>query len=135
MKNLANCTPREFLRQTNKIRKAVSNWLTLTKVMDIRKRLPRIPDDATEEQKDALIEAQVKDNINAVLDVIMDEHPDETADLMGLMCFIEPEDLDNHSMSEILGSVAEMLNCQDVLDFFISLARLGNVHIFAAAKQ
>ena len=135
MKNIANCTPREFLRQTNKIRKAVSNWLTLTKVMDIRKRLPQIPDDATEEQKDALIEAQVKDNINAVLDVIMDEHPDETADLMGLMCFIEPEDLDNHSMSEILGSVAEMLNCQDVLDFFISLARLGNVRISAAAKQ
>ena len=76
MKNIANCTPREFLRQTNKIRKAVSNWLTLTKVMDIRKRLPQIPDDATEEQKDALIEAQVKDNINAVLDVIMDEYPD-----------------------------------------------------------
>ena len=39
MKNIANCTPREFLRQTNKIRKAVSNWLTLTKVMDIRERL------------------------------------------------------------------------------------------------
>lgn len=135
MKNLANCTPREFLRQTNKIRKAVSNWLTLTKVMDIRKRLPQIPDDATDEQKDALIEDQIKQNINAVLDVIMDAHPDETADLMGLMCFIEPDDLDNHSMSEILGSVAEMLNCQEVLDFFISLARLGNVRIFAGAKQ
>lgn len=135
MKNLANCTPREFLRQTNKIRKAVSNWLTLTKVLDIRKRLPQIPDDATDEQKDALIEDQIKQNINAVLDVIMDEHPDETADLMGLMCFIEPDDLDNHSMSEILGSVAEMLNCQEVLDFFISLARLGNVRIFAGAKQ
>ena len=27
MKNLANCSLKEFLRQTNKIRKAVKKWM------------------------------------------------------------------------------------------------------------
>lgn len=131
MKNLANCTPREFIRQTNKIRKAVSNWLTLTKVMEIRERMPAAGKNATKDE----MNQQIKDNINAMLDAIMDEHPDETADLLGLMCFIEPEDLDNHSMSELLGSAAEMLNDREVLGFFSSLVRLVNGNIFAAANQ
>ena len=45
MKNLANCNVREFLTQTNKIRKSVSNWLSLTQILEIRKNNPVIPDD------------------------------------------------------------------------------------------
>ena len=36
MKNLANCTPREFLRQTNRIRKAAARWLERTDALAIR---------------------------------------------------------------------------------------------------
>ena len=45
-KNLANCTPEEFLVQSNKIRKAVENWLKVTDIMEIRKNVPKlvIPD-------------------------------------------------------------------------------------------
>ena len=61
MKHLANCDPVEFLVQTNKIRKAVSKWLTLTKVLEIRKTLPA-PKDSEAANKDA-IRKQSKANI------------------------------------------------------------------------
>lgn len=122
MKTLATCTPREFLVQTNKIRKNVANWLTLTGVLDIRKKAPVFTDDMTDSEKKAAARAQAKKNIEEMMDRILEEHPAETAELLGLVCFIEPEDLDNHSMMEILGAAAEILNSPEVVDFFISLA-------------
>lgn len=127
MKTLANCTPREFLVQTNKIRKAVAEWLSLTKVLEIRQRLP-------EGKGKQAIQEQIKKNASAMLDAILEEHPEETAELLGLMCFIDPEDLDNHSMTEFFGAFAELLNCQEILDFFTSLVRLESVNTSDTAK-
>lgn len=126
MKTIANCSPREFLKQTNRIRKAVANWLTLTKVMEIRKNLPHLPENATDEERRAAAEKQIKANANAMLDAILEQYPEETADLLGLMCFVEPEDLDSHKMTEFFGAFAEILNSREVIDFFISLANLGS---------
>lgn len=129
MKNLANCTPREFLRQTNKIRKAVANWLSLTEIGKIRSTLPAIPEDASDDEKQALIKEQAIKNANKILDIIMDEHPDETLELLALLCFVEPEDVDNHKMSEFLGAFNELINDSEVIGFFISLIRLGRTPI------
>ena len=126
MKTLANCTPREFLVQTSKIRKSVEKWLTLTKILEIRKNQPEVEAAASEEVRKAALEKQVRLNLSSMLDAILDEYPEETAELLGLLCFIEPEDLDNHSMIELLANVTEILNSEEVLSFFISLAQLGN---------
>ena len=126
MKTLANCTPREFLTQTNKIRKSVANWLELTQIMQIRQTKPEVDESASEEERKAALAKQVRLNLSAILDAILDEHPDETAELLGLICFIEPEDLDKHSMAELLANVADVINSEEVMSFFISLARLGN---------
>ena len=123
MKTLANCTPKEFLAQTNKIRKHVSSWLELTKVLEIRKHKPEIPADATPEEKRALIAAQAKKNISDMLDAALDEHPEETAELLGLMCFIEPEDLENHKMTEFLAAAYELISCPEVISFFTLLTQ------------
>ena len=88
MKNLANCKPSEFLKQTNRIRKSVSKWLTDTDVLNIRRRMPNTAEDAPEEEKKAAMQKQIKKNLDAMLDAIMDEHPDETLELLGLMCFV-----------------------------------------------
>ena len=133
-KNLVNCSPREFFKQTNKIRKAAANWLTVTKIMEIRKHLPTIDDNATEDERRAAMSHQIKRNAGEILDAVLDSHPDETAELLGRCCFIDPDDLDNHSMGELLGSVGEMLGSREVVDFFISLARLGNTDISAIAS-
>jgi len=134
MKTLANCSPREFLVQTNRIRKAVESWLTMTKIMEIRKNLPNIPEGTPDDERRELTVAQMKANANAMLDAALDEHPNETAELLGLMCFVEPEDLDNHKMTEFFSAVNEMMNCREILDFFISLTRLARGNTSPAAK-
>ena len=68
MKNLANCGPREFLRQTAKIRHAVEKWLTLTDIINIRKRLPDLPDDMPEDEKRDKVLEQAKANVKLMLD-------------------------------------------------------------------
>ena len=133
MKTLANCTPREFLAQTNKIRKSAANWLSLTKIIEIRKTLPEVKAGASDAEKKAALEEQVRLNLSSMLDAILEKYPDETAELLGLLCFIDPDDLDNHSMIEILANVTEILNSEEVLSFFMSLAQLGNKGILTIA--
>lgn len=126
MKNLANCKPSEFLTQTNKIRKSVSKWLTDTDIMNIRKRMPEIPDTASEEERKKALEEQVNENFNAILDAILEEHPDETLELLALLCFVEPGHVDDHEVTEYLESFNELANNKVVLDFFTSLMQLAN---------
>lgn len=134
MKTLANCSPREFLVQSNRIRKAVSKWLTLTKLLEIRKNLPKLPEDATREEREAAAAEQIQSNARAMLDSILDEHPEETAELLGLLCFVEPEELDNHSMTEFFGAIADILNSKEIIDFFTSLVNLGSENTSGAAR-
>lgn len=121
MKNLANCKPSEFLKQTNKIRKAVANWLTATDIVNIRKRKPRINDDMSDEEKQKALSEQVNENFNTILDTILDKHPDETLELFGLMCFVDKEHIDDYTVSEYLDSFNELMNDKAVLTFFTSL--------------
>lgn len=129
MKTLANCTPREFLAQTNKIRKVAKDWLDKTKVLDIRKSAPVFEDGATDEQKKAAILEQAKKNLYAMLDAVLEKYPDETVSLLCLCCFIDPEDAENHSMAEFLGNIGEVLNDENVVSFFTSLASLAQMNI------
>ena len=135
MKTLANCKPSEFFAQTNKIRKAVKNWLDVTEVLEIRKRVPSldIPSKAeTKEELEANIEKrkkafaeQSRQNLFDILEVILEKHPQETIELMALVCFIDPADADNHTMSEYLTAINELMGDKAVVDFFYSLASLG----------
>ena len=125
MKNLANCGPREFMRQTNRIRHAVEKWLKLTDIMNIRKRLPNLPDDLPQEEREKKLAEQARANFGLMLDAVMEEHPEETVDLLALLCFVEPENADDHTMSEYMGAMADMAENEDVLRFFTSLVRLA----------
>lgn len=135
MKNLANCKPSEFLRQTNRIRKSVENWLKITDVMSIRKRMPEgmpeITKDMSKDEARAVLEKrqemmaeQSQRNLKAMLDAMLDTHPDETLEVLALCCFVEPEDVDNHTVSEYLLSINELLGDSNVRDFFTFLMSL-----------
>lgn len=135
MKNLANCKPSEFLKQTNRVRKAVEKWLTDTDIMNIRKNVPE-PIKGTKgmsdkEKKEALAdyqrrrEVQARENLSRILDAVMEEHPDETLELLALLCFVEPENVDDYPISDYLDSLTEMLSNESVISFFTSLARWG----------
>ena len=135
MKTLANCTPREFLKQTNRIRKVAEKWLTDTKILEIRKRMPELSEpkkpsskeefaESVEERKAAFAE-QARKNIFDMLDAMLEQYADETLELMALVCFIEPEEIDNHSMSEMFTAISEVMDDEGVVNFFGSLVRLG----------
>lgn len=126
MKNLANCKPSEFLVQSNKIRKSVSRWLTDTDIMGIRKRLPSIPAEATDEERKALLQEQAKQNLSDILDSVLDEHPKETLEVLALCCFVEPEHVDDYPMMDYLQAFQEIIENETVISFFTSLMAWGN---------
>ena len=126
MKNLANCKPSEFLTQTNKIRKSVSKWLTDTDIVNIRKRIPKMPDDISDEDRRKALDKQATENLDAILDSILEEHPQETLEMLALLCFVEPEHVDDYSVTDYIESFNEIIGNKVVLDFFMSLANWGN---------
>lgn len=127
MKTLANCRPSEFLAQTNKIRKSVSKWLTATDIANIRKRMPELPEDVGEEDRKEAFAKQAKENLSAILDAILDEHPEETLELMALLCFVEPEDVDSHPVGEYIMAINELLQDETTVSFFTSLTSLARM--------
>lgn len=142
MKNLANCKPSEFLRQTNKIKKAVERWLTDTDILNIRKTAPDITivDETASEAEQEKVRAinrekartQAKANLSRMVDAIAEEHPNETLELLALLCFVEPEHVDDYPMAEYLASIADMMANEAVISFFTSLVRLAQMGISAA---
>lgn len=133
MKNLANCKPSEFFVQTNKIRKSVAKWLTVTEIHEIRKRLPQYDDKMDADERAKVRREQMQKNMEAILDAVLEKHPMETIEIMALACFIDPKDADNHPMSEYLKSISELMADESVLSFFTSLVSLGNSGILTLA--
>lgn len=116
MKTLANCNPIEFLQQTAKIKRKVEKYLKDTGILELRKRMP--PDGVT-------VEEQSRKNISDMLDLALEQYPRETAELLGLMCFVEPKDIENYKGIDFLTPAIEMLNSEVVISFFTSLTKLG----------
>ena len=125
MKNLANCKPSEFLRQTNRIRHYVQKWMDITDIPNIRKRLPQIPEDAIPEERKKLIREQSMKNLSAMFDSAMEEHPKETMGVLALACFIPVEEAEDHPMDDYLMSLSELMESEGAIRFFISLVNLG----------
>lgn len=139
MKNLANCKPTEFFAQTNKIRKAVQKWITVTNLMEIRRRVPKIETQRGEVTKEALAESieqrktafaeQALKNTFDILEQALEVHPQETMAIIALVCFVDPEDIDNYQVSDYLDSIAELITNRSVVNFFYSLGALGKPNI------
>ena len=145
MKTLASCTPREFMKQTNRIRISAEKWLTATKILEIRKQMPDLPapteskdkaelQKAIEERKEAFAK-QMRENLFAMLEAMFDTNADETLELLALCCFVEPEDVDNHTMSEYLVCISELIEDAGVMSFFGSLVRLGALSMVNVATR
>lgn len=139
MKNLANCKPTEFFAQTNKIRKAVQKWITVTNLMEIRRRVPKIETQRGEVTKEGLAESieqrktafaeQALKNTFDILEQALEVHPQETMAIIALVCFVDPEDIDNYQVSDYLDSIAELITNRSVVNFFYSLGALGRQNI------
>lgn len=132
MKTLANCTTVEFLKQSNKIRHAVSEYLTETKILDIRKKKPVIKDGMSEEEKKAAYREQAKKNISDMLDIALEENAEATTRVLALLCFVddekEAETIDPYEVLDVLMS-------ERVLNFFTRLAQSGLIDTAGTSQK
>ena len=135
MKNLANCKPTEFFTQTVKIKKHVEDWLSLTKVLEIRKNIPKVDEDLSREEKNKILMDAVQENISKMFDAVFEENAEKTLGLLALLCFVEPEEVDNYPVKDYLKCFSELISCPEVLNFFISLAQLERLNTSSVAKQ
>lgn len=141
-KNLANCTPDEFLDQSFLIMNAAEKFMKVNDILGIRSRkvegLQEIPKDNEEEADRILrenakkITAQRMKNVKDLLTSMMHTHKSETLELLALSCFIDPAEINNYTMPFFLRNVGEMISNQDVLAFFTSLAEVEQTGIFSA---
>lgn len=144
MKNLANCKPSEFLKQTLRIKRLVEKWLTSEDIKEIRKRLPEkekiLQTMTKEEQGEIMIrnqkaqQEQMMKNFMDILDIMLDKKFDETLAVIALCCFVEPENVDDYPLEEYLGSIADLLENPNVLRFFVSVAQLGQTNISIVSR-
>ena len=77
------------------------------------------------DEKKAALQNQVQTNLREMLNAVLEEYPKETAELLCLCCFIDPADMEKHSMTELFGAINEILGNAEIISFFASLARLG----------
>lgn len=144
-KNLANCTNVEFLVQTNRIRKQVAEWLKLTDVLKIRKHtatLIEITDKMSPEEKAEAeaenakrTEAQVKQNLSDMLDAALEKNAEKTVELLGLMCFLTPEETKEVKPFYLINNFFEMFSDREVMDFFSSLMQSELTSLLISAAQ
>lgn len=145
MKNLANCKPSEFLAQTYKIKKSVQEWIDLTNVMEIRKTKPqnlvKIEGLSGDERTKAIaenkrmVQEQAKQNLWDILDKMLNDNAEKTLEVLALCCFVDPDKVDEHPMSEYLESIGELISDQGVISFFTSLAQLGQTNFGIVSKR
>lgn len=137
MKNLANCTPEEFLKQSNRIKKSLDKWIKDTNIREIRKRVPeleQVPPTATLEEKHKILDEnkqklrdQAMTNLSDILDAAIEKNPKETLNILALLCFVEPEEVNKYPIGEYFKALTELINDESVLGFFSSFLRLGQM--------
>lgn len=118
MKTLANCDNIEFMQQTYKIIDAIKEYLTETKIMEIRKRVPDTEGMSEEEKAETLKQAGYN-NLMEMIKTALDTNADKTLHVLGLVCFCKTDD-EIKTNRRMLQEAIEALTDESVLGFFIS---------------
>ena len=105
IKTLANCSLREFLAQTNKIRKEATG-------------------EETEEEKEKMFKEQGRKNLNDILDSCLEKNADATIKMVGLMCFKTFEEAEQMKGEDFIAVAAELFGNKKIMDFFGTLLGL-----------
>lgn len=128
IKNLANCTLKEFLKQINKIRHEVEDLFTVANIKEIRKNIPTFTGEETEEEKAEIIRQQGRKNISDILDNCLEKNVDKTVKVIGLMCFKTEKEAENMDVSDFYDVTFELLGSKRVIDFFTKLVNSGLIN-------
>lgn len=121
MKTIANLGTADFLRACNKIRHKVSDFLEETQVLELRKTMPTFTGEETKEEKNKMFAAQGKKNVDAMLDCLLEQYPEKTAEFVELFIIKDETDGDIEGV-DILMCLFELFGNEKVMNFLQSLA-------------
>lgn len=121
MKTIARLKDADFLRACNKIRKQVSNFLEKTQVLELRKVMPEMTGKETPEEKENKFAMQGKKNIDAMLDRLLDDYAEDTAEFVKLF-IIADEGEEEITGVDIIAALFDLLSDEKVMHFLQSLA-------------
>ena len=116
-----------FLRQCNKIRHIADEVLKDTKVLEIRKNKPVFTGKETEDEQKQMISEQINKNINQMLDVLLEEKPDQTIRLFRAFIILDEGEKEPSGMDMLLTAM-DIISDNRVIDFLSSLVRLGQMN-------
>lgn len=114
MRNLANCTPDEFMAQVVKVRGPFVEWVKRVGTEEFRKvYADKLADENVVNRAKAL-----SMYLGEIIMASMEKEPELTKELLCLTTFTEIEDFNSHRMLEYISAVFEMYRSRDMRDFF-----------------
>lgn len=124
MRTIANLNGVEFLRAINRTRHAVEKLLSVTGVLNIRKNVPNFTGNETAEERAEMERAQVKKNLNDMLDSLLETHPEETYECIMALC-VRDEGEPEPDGIELVMAAFSLIGDKRVLDFLSQLGKSG----------
>lgn len=130
MKTIANLNGVEFLRAVNRTRHAVEKLLSVTGVLKIRKNVPVFTGNETPEERAEMERAQVKKNLNDMLDSLLETHPAETYECILALCVLDEGEPEPDGI-ELIMAAFSLIGDKRVLDFLSQLGKSGLIDMEA----
>ena len=124
MKTLKDLNSVDFLRKCNHIRKQVQEVLKNTEVLKIREHKPVLKGNETQEEIKALYDEQTKKNLNDMLDLMLEEKPEETVKLFRMLIDLDEGEKEPDGLDLILIGF-ETITDEKVLNFLSRLMQSG----------
>ena len=124
MRTIANLSGPEFLRAINRTRHAVEKLLETTGVLKIRKNVPVFTGNETPEERIELERAQVKKNLNDMLDNLLETYPEETYECIMALCVREEGEPEPDGI-ELVMAAFSLISDKRVVDFLLQLGKSG----------
>lgn len=132
MKTLNQMNETEFLRRCWQISDAVSDLLQTTQVMEMRKVMPTLDGNETPDEMKRKTDEQSRKNLKSMAKSLLFDNAEATAKILPLL--YEPDILPDGSTEQMtpfktLRVITATIEDKDVLDFLLSLVRLGQTDI------
>lgn len=124
MRTIANLNGVEFLRAVNRTRHAVEKLTTSTGVLKIWKQNATFTGNETTDEKHELTNAQLKKNLNDILDNLLETNPEETYECIMALC-VRDEGEPEPDGIELCMAAFSLISDKRVLDFLLQLGKSG----------
>lgn len=124
MRTIANLSGVEFLRAINRTRHSVEKLMKATDVLNIWKKKATFSGNETPEERHEMERAQIKKNLNDILDTLLEKNPEETYECIMDLC-VRDEGEPEPDGIELIMAAFSLIADKRVLDFLLQLGKSG----------